>query len=97
MTNKYTKDDLVEKIINLSEKNIIAFQELKGAIVQLNEQGKLHTHILEKNTLQANENGDSVQNLVKQNSTLYKIIIILLAIVAVAAGAEQILKLGLFQ
>lgn len=94
---KYTKDDLIKEFICISEKNITAFQELKGAINQLNEQGRLHTISLKENTEQTNLNGDSIKELVKLNSILYKILIALLAIVAIAAGAEQVLKLGIFQ
>jgi len=93
---KFTKDNLISEIIELNKQTIIAFQELKGAINELNEQGRLHTRCLEKNTAKLDDNSDSIKSLIELNKWLYRILIILLAIVAVAAGAEQILKLGLF-
>jgi len=97
MSNLYTKDRLIGLFIDAQERNTTAFQELKGAINALNEQGRLHTECIKNNTEKTDETADAIKSLIQLNKLLYKILIALLAIVAIAAGAEQVLKLGLFQ
>lgn len=96
MTGRYTKDKLMDIIFENQktisdqvERNILAFNEMKSSLQQINEDNRLHRA----------KDGDrdlTIKNLVSGNNKFYRIfsylLIILVISVVVLAGAEKALK-----
>lgn len=96
MTNKYTKDKLMDMIFENQkiisdqvERNIIAFNEMKSALAQINDDNKLHRS-------KDGERDQAIKDLVAGNNKFYKIFSYLLIILVIAlivlAGAEKALR-----
>lgn len=93
---KYTKDKLMdiifenqEVISNQVERNITAFNEMKNALQQINDDNKLHR-------AKDNDRDQTLKSLVQSNNRFYKIfsylLLILVTALVVLAGAEKALK-----
>jgi hypothetical protein len=86
---KYTKDQLICEFIEMSKRNIEAFDGVKEALEQLNDHNILHASKEEARDL-------ITAKLVNSNEKFYKLISYLLMILVFAlislAGAEKVLK-----
>lgn len=96
MPTKYTKDHLIDiifenqKIItDQGERNIMAFQEMKSALKQLNDDNRLHR-------TKDGDRDQAIKDLVVGNNKFYKLfsylLILLIIALVILAGAEKALK-----
>lgn len=86
---KYTKDYLIKEFINISKRNIEAFDGVKEALNQINDQNALH------NSKETDRN-EVIKRLVDSNEKFYRattyILLALIFALIVLAGAEKALK-----
>ena len=86
---KYTKDCLIKEFIDISKRNIEAFDGVKEALNQINDQNILH------NTKEDDRN-ETVKRLVESNERFYKtttyLLLSLIFALIVLAGAEKALE-----
>ena len=80
-----TKDQLIEKFIDLNEKTNSYLDSVSMVLRELNDQNKLHAQAIEANTQETKEMTKSF------NRIWYVFFIAVLALV-VLAGAEKVLK-----
>lgn len=85
----YTKDKLIEILIEQVKKNTEAFDGVKAALEKINDQNILHAQ-------GENSRNDVVKKMVDGNEKFYKIVtyllILLVVTLVVLAGAEKALK-----
>lgn len=78
-----TKDELVNKIITLVETNNVFLGKVSEVLEDLNDQNKLHTEALNKNT-------EATMEMAKSFNKVWKIFYLAIGVLVVLAIAEKI-------
>lgn len=85
---KYTKDRLLDEFLNQSREMVKYVEKIDGTLREMNDQNKLHTTALLKNT-------EAVQIMVAGNDRFIKTFSIIMMVLVLAlvtlAGAEKII------
>ncbi len=80
-----TKDDLIQKFIEMNERSIVFMDKVSSVLTELNDNNKLHKQAIDINTQATKEMTRSF------NKIWYIFLLIILALI-VLAGAEKVLK-----
>jgi len=85
MDEKLTKNNLINRFINLNEKTNVYLEKVSMILEELNDQNKLHTEAIKVNT-------QATKEMTKSFNKIWLILWIVILALVVLAGAEKILK-----
>jgi hypothetical protein len=80
-----TKDQLIEKFIDLNEKTNSYLDGVSMVLKELNDQNKLHAQAIEANT-------QATKEMTKSFNRIWYVFFIAILALVVLAGAEKVLK-----
>lgn len=80
-----TKDQMVDKFIDMNSKTVHFMEKVSGVLVQLNDQNKLHKQAIDTNTIATKE-------MTKSFNRIWNILWIIILALIILAGAEKVLK-----
>lgn len=97
MATKYTKDNLIETIIESNKASSEVLGKVASAIQAINDTNVLHAQSLNKNNDTLQQQNDTIQKMVDVNTSFLSIfrwiVIISFSAFIVLAGAEKALKI----
>ncbi len=82
---KITKDNMIERFIELNEKTTLFMDRITQVLEDLNHNNKLHKQAIEINT-------QATKEMTKSFSRIWYVFLIIVLALVVLAGAEKVLK-----
>jgi len=80
-----TKDDLIQKFIEMNEKTITFMDKVSSVLEELNDNNKLHKQAIDVNT-------QATKEMTKAFNKIWYIFLLIILALIVLAGAEKVLK-----
>jgi len=87
-----TKDDLIQKYIELNEKTITFMDKVSSVLEELNDNNKLHKQAIDTNTQATKEMTKSLNKIWNMFIRVWYIFVLTILALIVLAGAEKVLK-----
>jgi len=80
-----TKDDLIQKFIDLNERSIVFMDKVSSVLSELNDNNKLHKQAIDINT-------QATKEMTKAFNKIWYVFLLVILALIVLAGAEKVLK-----
>ena len=87
-----TKDDLIQKFIEMNERTITFMDKVSLVLEELNDNNKLHKQAIDVNTQATKEMTQTTREMIKHLNKIWYILFLVILALIVLAGAEKVLK-----